>query len=50
MYTQILTRITSKPAKGRMRVAPKKAKATPMLKQVIAIKPINIRLKRQLID
>jgi hypothetical protein len=31
-------------------VAPKKVKAIPMLKQVIVIKPIKIKLKRQLID
>jgi hypothetical protein len=31
-------------------VAPKKAKAMPMLKQVIAIKPIKNKLKLQLVD
>jgi hypothetical protein len=42
--------ITSKPAKGRIRVAPKKAKAIPMLKQVKTKKPIKNMLKRQLVD
>ena len=41
---------TSKPEKGRIRVAPKKEKAMPILKQVTAIKPIKDRLKRQLVD
>jgi hypothetical protein len=42
--------MTSKPAKGKIKVAPIKAKATPIVRQVNAITPTNIMLVRQLTD